>query len=163
MQTPLTNELTFSTRFQTHGPEVTHQTIDGEVIVLNLNTGAYYSMEGTAAAIWQAAIAAPLGEVVRALQEHYAADPAHIEAEARRFLTECCTEELLVPRGSDAGNGSQPDNFNVSTPGQPLTTPATKTPFEAPALHRYNDMTDLLLLDPIHEVDEAGWPLPAAG
>ena len=30
--------------------------------------------------------------------------------------------------------------------------------FEAPILHKYTDMQDLLLLDPIHEVDEAGWP-----
>jgi hypothetical protein len=30
--------------------------------------------------------------------------------------------------------------------------------FEAPVLHKYIDMKDLLLLDPIHETDETGWP-----
>jgi hypothetical protein len=35
--------------------------------------------------------------------------------------------------------------------------------FEKPGLQKYSDMQDLLLLDPIHEVDEMGWPhaLPA--
>jgi hypothetical protein len=27
-----------------------------------------------------------------------------------------------------------------------------------PVLNKYTDMQDLLLLDPIHEVDERGWP-----
>jgi hypothetical protein len=31
--------------------------------------------------------------------------------------------------------------------------------FTAPALEKYNDMQDLLLLDPIHETDEQGWPV----
>jgi hypothetical protein len=30
--------------------------------------------------------------------------------------------------------------------------------FEAPELVAYTDMQELLLLDPIHEVDERGWP-----
>ena len=32
-------------------------------------------------------------------------------------------------------------------------------PLAAPVLNKYSDMQDLLLLDPIHDVDEeAGWP-----
>ena len=35
--------------------------------------------------------------------------------------------------------------------------------YEAPAVHKYTDMENLLLLDPIHEVEEeAGWPHAAA-
>jgi hypothetical protein len=33
---------------------------------------------------------------------------------------------------------------------------------EPPRLERYTDMKDYFLLDPIHEVDTAGWPRPAA-
>jgi hypothetical protein len=36
--------------------------------------------------------------------------------------------------------------------------------FEPPTLEHYTDMEYFLLLDPIHEVDESGWPhAPAAG
>ena len=37
-----------------------------------------------------------------------------------------------------------------------------KLPFEAPVLYTYTDMAELLLLDPIHDVDETGWPKPAS-
>ena len=30
--------------------------------------------------------------------------------------------------------------------------------FVPPMLARFNNMSDLLLLDPIHDVDEQGWP-----
>ena len=33
------------------------------------------------------------------------------------------------------------------------------TEFTPSKLNRYADMQDLLLLDPIHEVDEEGWPV----
>ena len=47
-------------------------------------------------------------------------------------------------------------------------TPSTALPdvkvnggFDEPVLHKYEDMKDMLLLDPIHDVDdEAGWPQP---
>ena len=42
-------------------------------------------------------------------------------------------------------------------PGGP---PASKPDFQEPALQKYTDMEDLLLLDPIHEVDDTGWPNP---
>ena len=32
--------------------------------------------------------------------------------------------------------------------------------FVAPALTRYTDVKDLLVLDPVHDVDEMGWPTP---
>jgi len=31
-------------------------------------------------------------------------------------------------------------------------------PFVLPVLERYTDMQELLLIDPIHDVDETGWP-----
>jgi hypothetical protein len=35
---------------------------------------------------------------------------------------------------------------------------AEKTLFRAPGLQRFEDMRGFLLVDPIHEVDDAGWP-----
>ena len=33
-------------------------------------------------------------------------------------------------------------------------------PYEKPKIETFSDMKDLLLLDPIHDVDETGWPSP---
>ena len=41
-------------RYRINSPPVIHQTLDGEVIVVNLDTGTYYSLVGTGAAIWDA-------------------------------------------------------------------------------------------------------------
>ena len=41
-----------TTRFKVNTPPVIHETLDGEVIVVNLDTGTYYSIPGTGAEIW---------------------------------------------------------------------------------------------------------------
>jgi hypothetical protein len=48
-------------------------------------------------------------------------------------------------------------------PVTPFDSPAPigTAEFHAPVLQVYSDMQDLLLLDPIHEVDATGWPMPA--
>ena len=33
-------------------PQVIHETIDGETIIIDLTTGIYFSLQGTAPAIW---------------------------------------------------------------------------------------------------------------
>ena len=35
---------------------------------------------------------------------------------------------------------------------------AVKTPFVRPVLQKFTDMQDILLLDPIHEANDMGWP-----
>ena len=34
----------------------------------------------------------------------------------------------------------------------------TKLEFAAPVLRKYTDMQDFLLVDPIHQTTDAGWP-----
>jgi hypothetical protein len=47
----------------------------------------------------------------------------------------------------------------VERPGERrLEAPLPKTPFQVPEFAKYNDMQNLLLADPIHDVDETGWP-----
>ena len=41
-------------------------------------------------------------------------------------------------------------------PASPL--PKHQVPLELPKFAKYNYIRDLLLLDPIHKVDEMGWP-----
>lgn len=36
--------------------------------------------------------------------------------------------------------------------------PAVRAPYARLALTKYTDMQELLLLDPVHEVDDEGWP-----
>ncbi len=61
-------------------------------------------------------------------------------------------ENIIIPAVSCSGDEpviSQGSQVNIST---------SKDDFTNPVLEKFTDMADLLLLDPIHEVDESGWP-----
>jgi len=44
--------MTASTRFKINTSQVAHETIDGEVVVINLQSGIYYSLQDVGASIW---------------------------------------------------------------------------------------------------------------
>ena len=51
--------------------------------------------------------------------------------------------------------------FSASDEPSASSSPSVATgrlAFEAPVLAKYTDMAQLLVLDPIHDVDETGWP-----
>ena len=64
-----------TTRFRVNTPPVIHELLDGEVIVVNLDTGTYYSIPGTGAEIWTLVDqGASLDETVAALLERHDVD-----------------------------------------------------------------------------------------
>lgn len=133
---------------------VMHETIDDETIIVDLTTGTYFSLRGTAAAIWgqlaDGGIAAEeLEGVVRA---RYEAPEGEIETTLRDFLGELEKEQLVVVSAN--GNGA-------TAPALPAA--GEREQFAPPRLERYTDMQDIILLDPVHEVDPRGWPHAPAG
>jgi hypothetical protein len=135
-------------------PHVTHERLDDEVIAINLETGAYYALDGPSADCWTlvAAGAAP-DEMVALLDARYDVSPEVVRADVAAFLAQ------LVEQGLAAETDAP-----VAAEGDPpaLPTGAAAVPYAAPSLTRYDDLDDLLLLDPIHEVDDAGWPIARA-
>lgn len=141
-------------------PWVTHERLDDEVIAINLETGAYYALDGTAADCWTfVAAGGGVDEIVDGLTTRYevAADTARADAAA--FLTALVTEGLGVEAES-ASDGASTDG--AVAPPEFATGSDAKRPYAAPVVARYDDLDDLLLLDPIHEVDDAGWPIARA-
>ncbi len=136
-------------RFRINQPAVIAEVIDGEAIIVNLDSGAYYSLRGSACAIWELfAQQLTAAEVTATLTARYAGSPAVIEAGVKTLLDELVGEQLLTP-AADGLPASLPPSANGH---------AAHPPFEPPMLEKFTDMADLLLLDPIHEVDEMGWP-----
>jgi hypothetical protein len=131
--------------------KIVHETIDGEVILIHLQTGNYYSLGGSGAAIWSLlAAGATEDEVVSTLRLWYEADPGAIEEAVESLVSQLVTEELLE-------DGAPP---RVAPPAQ---LNGERVAFAPPALEKYTDMQDFLLVDPIHEVGETGWPATPAG
>ncbi len=130
-------------------PEVIADVIDGEAVIMNLKTGRYFSSEGVGSECWEALAAGRSVEMLVAqLVENYAADRATIESAVDGFVQDLVSHELIAP--SDAAPSA--DTGRSSTP--------SRTSFHPPVLNVYSDMQDLLLLDPIHDVDATGWPMP---
>jgi hypothetical protein len=133
------------------GSEIVHETVDGEVIAIDLADGSYYSLAGSGPAIWELlGQGVSEAEIGAALLTRFEAEEAEISAAVSALLSQLRENGLIV---SEEGTATEPPAANGS---------GEKTPFEPPRLERYNDMKDYFLLDPIHEVDTAGWPRPAA-
>ena len=127
--------------FRINAPRVTHQTIDGETIIIDFENGAYFSIDGVGSVIWEAvAQNTSANAVIDLITKHYAGDNVEIKQAVEKFMIELQHES--------------PDASTL-----PIPTSATQPEFQTPMLTKYTDMQDLLLLDPIHDVDEQGWPL----
>ncbi len=133
------------------GPEIVHETVDGEVIAIDLSDGSYYSLAGSGPAIWELlGQGVSEAEISVVLADRFEAEETEIGAAVAALLAQLRENGLIV-----SGEGAAAELPATAGSGE-------KAPFEAPRLERYNDMKDYFLLDPIHEVDTAGWPRPAA-
>lgn len=139
-----------TTRFRVNTPQIAHEAIDDEVIIVDFETGNYFSLEASGAVIWTAlAAGADLDAILQHLEARYDCAGMDVAAITASFLAELVEQGLISPVGVANGASVLPQLHGASSP---------RSPFGAPVLHRYTDMQELLLLDPIHDVDEAGWP-----
>ncbi len=138
-------------RVEVRSPNVISEIIGGEAVIIDLDSGTYYSLDPVGSAVW--ALVEPgtrVGAVVDALAARFDAPREVVEASAHRFLARLREEGLVALReqGGAASGGGE-------TAAPP---PRGGEPFAEPVLSRFTDIKDLLLLDPVHEVDEDGWP-----
>ena len=132
-------------------PNVVHETIDGEAILLDLKSGNYFSLDGAGAIIWE--FIDKTGnweEVIKIMTAANQTQKDNISNAVESFVKKLVEEQLLVK--SDAGITS------VEAPDLVKQLADTAGDFKVPLVNKYSDMQDLLLLDPIHDVDEKGWP-----
>jgi hypothetical protein len=140
-------------RFRVNTPTVTHETIDGEAVIINLDSGNYYSLVEAGSLIWALVDrGASASEVQEVLQQNYQGDATDIDRGVQELLAQLQQESLIVPVDGPAAA----DLAGIL----PSTNGHEKPSFNAPSLNKFSDMQELLLLDPIHDVDEAGWPKP---
>ena len=132
-------------------PSVSSELIDGEAIIMHLRLGHYFSTEGSGALIWSGIEQdAPMTLLAEALSRQYGLADDDAVAAVATFVASLQEHDLLRP-GQSAGRVPDPAEHGINVT------------FAEPELAVYTDMQDLLLLDPIHDVDSTGWPVaPAA-
>lgn len=145
--------MTAMARFKLNSPDVASEAFDDEVVIVNLQSGHYFSTRGTGAFVWQRLISGgSAAEIQAAMAMAYDADPAQLEDSVQAFVAELVERRLIVPAESE--------QVPAAGPAQDPAPTAAKLAFSPPSLETYSDMQDILLLDPIHEVDDTGWPHP---
>jgi Coenzyme PQQ synthesis protein D (PqqD) len=147
----VSEEITGPARFELSG-HVLHDAIDGEVIAIDLSSGTYYSLRGSAAEVWgmiKGSPGASNNEIAEALAVRYQLSGHEVDASVAQFLGQLHGEGLVTVVAA-AG----------AAPPVALTVEPTRSPreFVAPVLDKYTDMQDLVLIDPVHDVTGAGWP-----
>jgi len=120
-----------------------------EVVVIHLGTGRYYSLPGVAAdAFLLLANTRAIPELAYALAAKYEASAQTIAADLGNFLDQLKDESLIVEQRTARAHTLAP-SADAAQPRQP---------YLPPAVHPHRDLENLFLVDPIHEVGEAGWP-----
>ena len=140
--------------YRINEPDVIHQLFDREVVIVDLRNGSYYSLSESGGTAWLAfgSGGASVDDVASLLAAVYAIPPDVAARDLHSFITELTTRDLIVACPS---GGLAVDTAHVA---------AATAAYSPPELRSYNDLQELFLLDPVHEVDPAaGWPNAAVG
>jgi hypothetical protein len=123
---------------------VLHQTIDGEVILINLWNGTYHSLRGAGALLLPVLVAGTTADELQAwLAAATDGEPATVAADVERLLGSMRRLQLVVEAPSTA----------AAPP-----PPAQRRAWQDTRFETFTDLTDLLGADPVHDADAAGWP-----
>jgi hypothetical protein len=127
--------------------EIVSEVIDGEAVILDLRSGRYYTADGVGAQVWRGVTAGmQRHQIVESCRAHFPGQPS-ADSDIDAFLELLVTAGLLLPAQESAALDSPV-----------LDWPARYTP---PALQWFDDLADMMALDPVHDVGVAGWPWPA--
>ena len=128
------------------------QVIDDEAIIVNIETGVYYSLREPGATAWRLMEQGVTVEsIIKELTQKYNGSLTDITSGVQLLLDELESENLITRTQS-------PVQDDVVSPTSSEFTASQKQPFCMPVLEKFDDMAQLLLLDPVHEVNEEGWP-----
>jgi hypothetical protein len=124
---------------------------EDETVIINVENGLYYSLSPSGSEVLRIVDSGcPSGLLIDTLlgnsEEAIQHGPNII-----RFVEDLIREGILV-EADDLAVADQ----SITIPGPVYTTAGV---FQPPLLEKYDEVRDLLLIDPIHMVDqEKGWP-----
>jgi hypothetical protein len=138
---------TMPTRYRSNAPRFVDETIDGEALIMDMLKGSYFSCVGVSAFAWNALIAgASVPELAASLSAAYAVPTDDATRDVQQYVDALVAEEMLV------------EAVDASTPTLAPPDPEATGAYASPEIERFTDLADLILLDPVHDVTEAGWP-----
>jgi hypothetical protein len=137
------------TLYKVRDRNVVSEIIDEEAIIMDLNTGSYFSSEGPGAVIWDGIVCGfEAAQIKDRVHQAFSAEPGELNKDFETFVA-----SLVANRLVDVTHKIITSGLDWSVP-----LPPDRRAYDPPALNKYDDLQNLALLDPIHDVEEAGWP-----
>ena len=128
-------------------PNVVAEAFDGEWVIVHLGTGTYFSLDGSAAVLWPWVISgATRDDVVDQASAVFSDGCADLAGDVHRFYDELESHDLIADSSEQVSE---------------LVSVLDHREYAPPRIGVHADLQDILLLDPVHDVDSAGWPIAA--
>jgi len=130
--------LNVSSSYRIDESRISHNRFDDEIIAVDLASGSYFSMHGTAAEIWRMIESGPASGA--SIAAAFGQQSSTAISEIQAFLTSLEAKRLL--RAVD----------------DPACATTTSLAYSLPVLEEFDELRELLLADIVHDTDDAGWP-----
>jgi len=125
-----------------------YEKMEGEVIALDMQSGTYYSMQKMAGFVWSLLENEhTVKDIIAFINQNYIVDDQLMAIEVKGFVESLIAANLI--KEQVASNKDTKEKVSITNKG-----------YNKPLLETYTDVQDLLTIDPIHDVDEMGWPMP---
>jgi hypothetical protein len=125
---------------------ISFERLDGEVVIISFETGKYFNTNGPAADLLhliENRISQNLwAQILGSSFEDFREDQAGIQD----FLETLILEKIVV------------ESVEISNELIDLPSDYSRGSWSKPSLLVFDDLTDLLLIDPIHDTSLEGWP-----
>lgn len=135
---------------------VMSEVLDGEAVIVDFTTGRYHAAAGVAATVWEGVVGGrSLDEIMDDVRTSYTNVPDDAEVAVTAFIDTVVEAALATP--TDGAPTTPVDHPSPMAPVAPV-------PWSVPVLESHDDLADLMLIDPVHDVTARGWPdVPSAG
>lgn len=135
-------------RYEISRPQVADECIGDELVIINFVSGKYYGVRGSGVRIWRLLEAGcAIDEIIASFRR--APEGSDVTRQTIAFIRALEDESLIVASAATRLSVSLEEVGAIDT-------------FEPPQIESRDDLQDYLLLDPIHDVDDQGWPKPSA-
>lgn len=127
---------------------VLSEILDGEAVIVDLASGHYHATSGVGATVWAGVVGGdPIDTIMVDVHRRHTDVPDDATAIVGAFIASLVAAGLARPAD---GNETAGDRL-VLVADEP-------TPWAPPVLESHDDLADLMLIDPVHDVTARGWP-----
>jgi hypothetical protein len=140
--------MTENLRYNIYDNNIISDVFGEEVVLVNLETGVYYSLRHSATQIWIRLFNqySPT-EIFADLIKIYKVDENDLISDIKQFICQLLEAKMIKNESVEV---KKPLDFNSKD---------ILVPYTAPEIETFSDMQEILLLDPVHDVDKSGWPI----